>query len=287
MKNFGMFLTSSMLTLCFVGVFCPPIIHSQSIPSEPVPTLPPIPSVRSKLTDPIAKGYFDLAKAFFYALDWDAAIENFRKALERDPDFGNAYYYLGKALFYKKSYIDAEENTRKALNYQELSVSTADVHELLGTINAYQNNLDKAETEYKTALESDSYHSESLNNLAYTYALQEKNLDEALSLVNQALQLISEEDPRRAYYLDTRSWVYYKRGNYKDAEKDALDSILIGKKFSTSDAAYSDFLLDHHYHLGEIYLQKGESQLAKREFQKVLEIDSSYRSALESLRKIP
>jgi hypothetical protein len=56
--------------------------------------------------------------------------------------------------------------------------------------------------------------------------------------------------------LDTRAWIYYKRGNYKDAEKDALDPILIGKEFLTRDADYPDFLLEHHYHLGEIYLQK-------------------------------
>jgi tetratricopeptide (TPR) repeat protein len=188
MKNFGMFLNSSILTLCLMGVSYPPIIHGQPTPSEPVPTPPPIPRVKSKLTDPIAKGYFDLGKAFSNALDWDAAIGNFRKALERDPNFGNAYYYLGKALYYKKSYIDAEENIRKALNYNELSESAADLHNLLGSINFYQHNFDKAETEYKTALKSDPHYHETLNNLAYTYTLQEKNLDEALSLVNQALQ---------------------------------------------------------------------------------------------------
>ena len=51
------------------------------------------------------------------------------------------------------------------------------------------------------------------NNLAYTYAENDTNLDEAMGLVDEALA-VESGDP---YFLDTKGWIYYKQGQLKNA----------------------------------------------------------------------
>ncbi len=54
-----------------------------------------------------------------------------------------------------------------------------------------------------------------LNYIGYTYADQGENLDEALSLIEQALLL----RPTDGYITDSLGWVYFKRGEREKAIK--------------------------------------------------------------------
>jgi len=86
-----------------------------------------------------------------------------------------------------------------------------------------------------------------LNYLGYLLANNGKNLDEAITLVNRALQA----DPGRGEYLDSLGWAYYKQGNLNEAEK------------YLSQAAQK--LPDHPEildHLGDVYAKRGRWQEA-------------------------
>lgn len=86
-----------------------------------------------------------------------------------------------------------------------------------------------------------------LNYLGYLLAQNGKNLDEAITLVNRALQV----EPGRGEYLDSLGWAYYKQGNLNEAEK------------YLSQAAQK--LPDHPEildHLGDVYAKRGRWQEA-------------------------
>jgi len=50
---------------------------------------------------------FELGSAFYYARDYDLAIEQFQKTLELDPNFGPVYLYLPAAYEQKEMYREA------------------------------------------------------------------------------------------------------------------------------------------------------------------------------------
>lgn len=52
------------------------------------------------------------------------------------------------------------------------------------------------------------------NNLAYVYALTNTKLDEAMALVDEAL----ESEPLNASFLDTKGWIFYRQGELEWAE---------------------------------------------------------------------
>src|SRR6266568_3202290 len=51
---------------------------------------------------------------YFYAHQYDLAIEQFRKTLEMDPNYGLTHWYLGQAYEQKAMYAEAETELRKA-----------------------------------------------------------------------------------------------------------------------------------------------------------------------------
>ena len=65
----------------------------------------------------------------------------------------------------------------------------------------------------REVIDLDPMHGGALNYLGYLLAEQNRNLSEALTLVQRALQL----QPDNGYYLDSLAWVYYQLGDYQQA----------------------------------------------------------------------
>ncbi|MDR0454926.1 MAG: tetratricopeptide repeat protein [Deferribacteraceae bacterium] len=65
----------------------------------------------------------------------------------------------------------------------------------------------------KKALDKDPDSASALNFLGYLYADLNRNLDEAELLLNRALTL----DPYNYAYLDSKAWLFYRKGKYSDA----------------------------------------------------------------------
>ncbi|GAV19705.1 tetratricopeptide repeat protein [Mariprofundus micogutta] len=110
-------------------------------------------------------------------------------------------------------------------------------------------------------------HSEALNFLGYTYAIQGINLNKAESLIKRALQ----KKPGDGYYLDSLAWVYFRMGNYAKAletQKMALQSI--------SD----DAVMFEHY--GDILWKNGEFDPARKAWQKAIDLDSENHNDLKN-----
>jgi tetratricopeptide (TPR) repeat protein len=58
----------------------------------------------------------DLGWAFFYARQYDQALEHFQKALELEPHFANPYLGLGSAYTHKGMYAEAIAALQKAVD---------------------------------------------------------------------------------------------------------------------------------------------------------------------------
>ncbi|MBF0386622.1 MAG: tetratricopeptide repeat protein [Candidatus Omnitrophica bacterium] len=98
----------------------------------------------------------------------------------------------------------------------------------------------------KKCLEMEPKNAECLNSLAYAYAEDNSNLDEALKHVNAALEL----EPDNAAYLDTRGWVYYRQGLYEGALKELL----------LADGLVKDPTILEH--IAAVYLKLGKAEEA-------------------------
>jgi len=73
--------------------------------------------------------------------------------------------------------------------------------------------FDLAISYYKELLQIEPQNAEAMNDLAYLYALQNTNIDEAIYLSEKANKLV----PNDGNYLDTLGWLYYLEGKYQSA----------------------------------------------------------------------
>ena len=79
----------------------------------------------------------------------------------------------------------------------------------------------EAENFYREVLEKNPGHAVALNNLAVLLTLQGKKLDEALSLINKAIEITGP----LGSMLDTRACVYIAQGNAEKAVSDMKECI--------------------------------------------------------------
>ncbi len=94
----------------------------------------------------------------------------------------------------------------------------------LGDLRVLQDRYTEAETFYRNILEKNPGHSLTLNNLAVLLSIQGKKLDEALTLINKAIE-ISGPLPSM---MDTRACVYIAQGNAEKALADMDEAVAAG-----------------------------------------------------------
>jgi predicted Zn-dependent protease len=112
-----------------------------------------------------------------------------------------------------------------------------------------------------------------LNSLAYTLALEERDLPEAEQYVREALK----QDPENAAFLDTLGWVLFKMGR----PKDALPPLLRAIEQLPGDPEILD-------HLGDVMLALGRAEEAVQYWesaQKAAPDNALIRSKLDANRE--
>lgn len=91
----------------------------------------------------------------------------------------------------------------------------------IGNIYQQRGDLKEAITEYQASLKLDPKNWDTANNLAYLYAKNGTNLEEALNLAHRALS----RNPESPEMLDTLSLVYLKMGRVAEARESILKAI--------------------------------------------------------------
>jgi tetratricopeptide (TPR) repeat protein len=130
------------------------------------------------------------------------------------------------------------------------------IYFLRGALDERQKHYDSAEEQFRKILAIDGNNSMTLNYLGYMLADRGVKLDEALSMVQKAVQ----QDPQNGAYLDSLGWVYFKMGQYALAEANLRKAV---DRMGTDPAV--------HDHLGELYEKTGRLKMAAAQWEQSLQ----------------
>jgi tetratricopeptide (TPR) repeat protein len=162
-----------------------------------------------------------------------------------------------------KRYKEAGQQLDKAELLSTKPLEKLDVYYIRGELYDRQKMYDQAEATYREALAIDPQNAGVLNNLGYMLADQGQKLPEALKMIRRAVEL----EPQNPAYLDSLGWVYFKTGQYPQAEENLRKAI----ERTSGDPAILD-------HLGEVYEKTGNLKLAVAQWE---------RSMTEYARSLP
>jgi tetratricopeptide (TPR) repeat protein len=110
-----------------------------------------------------------------------------------------------------------DQEARSMVGKAIANVDGKAVHFLRGTIAVMEGEMEKAVQELSLANQGDSTSSGTLNNLAVAlYSKDDKNLDEALRLVEMSVR----EIPNHPYFLETRGQILARMGRNEEAIRD-------------------------------------------------------------------
>jgi len=116
-----------------------------------------------------------------------------------------------------------------------------------------QKKYDEAEGQFRQALAIDPQNAAVLNYLGYMLADQGKELPDALKMIRQAVDL----EPQNGAYLDSLGWVYFKTGQYTQAEENLRKA---NERMNTDPTV--------HDHLGEVYEKTGNLKMAVAQWER-------------------
>ncbi|UCD15018.1 MAG: tetratricopeptide repeat protein [Candidatus Omnitrophota bacterium] len=184
-----------------------------------------------------------LALIFLYSYtENDEALEKeyehfLEKAHTLDPSDLQVSQHLAQFYFYKNQYQEAIKVYEKILedNYDDV-----DAIFWLGFLYEEIGNRQQAIDTWKRGLEIDSSHAPILNSLGYVYVQEGINLDEAESMIKKALK----QEPENGAYLDSLGWVYFKKKDFKKAEKYLKKAV---------EAVKDPVIFDH---IGDFYVDR-------------------------------
>lgn len=165
--------------------------------------------------------------------------------------------FYGLALNRSGRNAEAVRPLEKAVS---LNPTDMDALSTLALVYEALNRYDDAYRIYETALKVDGKNSLILNNYAYSLSERGLDLEKALKMAQLAVQL----DPKNSAYLDTIGWVYFKLGDYKNAESYVKEALSI----RTQPGDGSPATLEEH--LGDIYAKMGDTKKAVEYWEKAL-----------------
>jgi tetratricopeptide (TPR) repeat protein len=175
-----------------------------------------------------------------------SVLEHLALVRPREP---RVFYYLGIMHNYMKDYgkaVAAFEKTIEAAGDSEehRELLSAQFYFWYAAACERGGDFKKAEKLFRKCVSLNEEYAEAYNYLAYMWAEQGTNLEEALEWVNKALAL----EPESGAYLDTLGWIYYQQGKY-DA---ALAEVEKAVAYIPDDPTILDHLGDILFKLGGV-----------------------------------
>ena len=114
-----------------------------------------------------------------------------------------------------KQYADAEQSAAKAEQMSREQGDKETAWYMLGAIYERQKKFDQAEQQFRKVLDVNPSNAAVLNYYGYMLANRGLRLEEATSLIQQAVQ----QDPNNGAFLDSLGWAYYKQNKLTEAEE--------------------------------------------------------------------
>ncbi|WP_062113504.1 tetratricopeptide repeat protein [Aureimonas sp. AU40] len=186
----------------------------------------------------------------------DDAKTHLRKAVSDYPNDLQAHLAFADILSADKSFAEAVPLLDRALELAPKDSSTLwNIHFQRGIAFERLKQWDKAEPEFKKALELSPDQPQVLNYLGYSWVDMNRNLDEGLQMIRTAVDL----RPNDGYIIDSLGWAYYRLGRYPDAVEQLERAILL----TPADPTIND-------HLGDAYWRVGRTREARFQWNRAL-----------------
>jgi tetratricopeptide (TPR) repeat protein len=175
---------------------------------------------------------------WFYEQDgrYPEAAEALQKALSLEPEDSETIILLAAVYYKLEKHKPADELFKK---YEKIDPKNSNTFFRLGGTYYELKVNDKAENYFRKSIELDPENASALNHLGYLLAEQGIKLDEGISLVNKALEIL----PDTPEFLDSLGWLYYMKGDYPKALKYLLKA---DKLMKNTDPIVKD-------HIGDTY----------------------------------
>jgi len=209
--------------------------------------------------------YTFLAQAYQRKGILEKVIQNYKDALKIKS---NDYVLL---VLISATYTAMKNNT-EALVFSkkayEISPEDPAVNYQLGVIYYLLKQSDDSVKYLKQTIKSNPKHAPAMNLLAYIYAEKGTDLDEALKLINNALEL----EPDNGAFLDTLGWIFLKKG----MPDHAITEITKALKTIKDDATIYE-------HLGDAYSKRGNKNEAIKNWKRSLELNPENKGLKEKI----
>ena len=203
-----------------------------------------------------------LGNNYFGQQEYEQAIDAYNSALEINPDFSQPYNQLGYAYRFLENYTEAEEAFKKYVELIPNDPNPYDSYaELLMKIGKYDESVEK----YHQALDQNPNFVASFIGIATNYNL--KGEYEAARDKLSELQEIARTDGERRAALFAMAVSYADEGNLDQAIKMVEEQFAIAQKIPDPSLIAADLVA-----MGNILLEKGEYDLAMKQFNGALEI---------------
>jgi tetratricopeptide (TPR) repeat protein len=185
----------------------------------------------------------------------DQGIQLAKAQISGKPEDRSVYFALSQIYSRQKRWKEAEEALQSAQKLASKPEDQEYVAFLFGALYEHQKKYDQAERSFRQVLQMDSNNSMTLNYLGYMLADRNTHLEEALNLIKRAVEL----DPQNGAYLDSLGWVYFRLGNYDQAE----ENLRRAADKTPNDATVQD-------HLAELYAKTGKLKMAAVHWERAL-----------------
>jgi tetratricopeptide (TPR) repeat protein len=195
------------------------------------------------------------------------------QALSRDHgDFAPVQAALGDALRRTDRCADAVTAYTAALDLVDITQSRNwFLYFARGICHEALDDFDASEADFRQALVLNPEQPQVLNNLGYSLVEQRRNLDEALAMIERAV----EGDPDSGYIVDSLGWVLYRLGRFEEAVAPMERAVAL----LPNDPIIND-------HLGDVYWMVGRRREARFQWERALSFDPEEAEALRIRRKL-
>ena len=168
----------------------------------------------------------------------EKTVQLIEEAIKIDPNNDSLYHSL--AIAYAS--IDQLDKATNAMGKAIAIDPQKDAYYFeLGALLERTGKFELAIKNIKRSIELNPMHSNAHNFLGYIYAIQGKSLDLALGHLNKALSI----QPKNGYFLDSLSWIYFKKGESEKALKELKRAMV----YTSPDPVLYSHLGDIHFSL--------------------------------------
>ena len=207
------------------------------------------------------------------------AVKQLKVLLDRDKTDMRTYLALGGVYAQDKNFADAAKIYDAAVE-QIKTPERKDWPVFYQRGIAYERlkQWDKAEPNFRKALELYPDQPQVLNYLGYSWVDRGENLDEALGMIKKAVEL----RPQDGYIVDSLGWAYYMLGRYDEAVVELEKAV----KLRPEDPTINDHMGDAYWRVGrllEATFQWNHAIAGKPEPEDLVKIEAKLKKGLPDI----